>query len=628
LAQTLIAEMAKETADPFDQALVVIPNVGMRRWLSQQIANSESRICAGINFIPMTALANAVSPTYTKRQLTLAIFHTLEGNSDFPQLKAHFANAREPFTAIERIASQFLSYLANRPQMLASWEAGQDTYADGELLGFQAWQAQLWRAVKLQLTCAKAPINLPNIISIFCPTSWSASNQQLVSQLGSEHKVNIYFLNSAPTVTITDRKSLLQAGHSLNQALHQQTAEISSALAALAKPIQLESPPCSNTLLGQLQSNLRNDSQPPLAVVDPNDRSVRIQLSHGLDRQVEVLRDTLADLLQSDPSLEPRDIVIITPALEAVAPLITSCFGLGVSGLAAHPAHSFRVQVANAAANQANAVADLLLRLLNLIDTRITATQILDLCADQLIAKRFGFDKLDMTRLEKLIDRAQIKWGLNSEHRKRFELNTSANTWIFGIQRLTLSVALSDQELTSVKNVVPIDDVDSSDLPIIGALSELIRRLSAVITAFLQPNQLREWVVNCLTALKQLVDPRAEGLSSLVSLLGEIDADATAGANAVLSRHGFIHLLETELANLSGYSMYGNGSALVVDMKALRQVPHRVVCLLGWDAQRFPQRRRTSGDDLLTYDPQPCDLNPALEYRQILAEASQPATQN
>ena len=55
---------------------------------------------------------------------------------------------------------------------------------------------------------------------------------------------------------------------------------------------------------------------------------MQVHACHGPARQVEVLREVLVGLLQDDPTLEPRDIVVMCPDVETYAPLITAGFGL------------------------------------------------------------------------------------------------------------------------------------------------------------------------------------------------------------------------------------------------------------------------------------------------------------
>ena len=84
------------------------------------------------------------------------------------------------------------------------------------------------------------------------------------------------------------------------------------------------------TLLARIQADARADrwppsvpppeepdTRPPLAA---DDRSVQVYACHGRARQVEVLRDAILHLLEDDPKLEPRDVIVMCPDIETFAP--------------------------------------------------------------------------------------------------------------------------------------------------------------------------------------------------------------------------------------------------------------------------------------------------------------------
>src|SRR5262249_54341712 len=86
------------------------------------------------------------------------------------------------------------------------------------------------------------------------------------------------------------------------------------------------------TLLARIQSDVRADRAAPglplpggsdeRMPLDSSDRSLQVHACHGHARQVEVVRDAILHLLADDPTLEPRDIVVMCPDIETFAPLI------------------------------------------------------------------------------------------------------------------------------------------------------------------------------------------------------------------------------------------------------------------------------------------------------------------
>ena len=134
------------------------------------------------------------------------------------------------------------------------------------------------------------------------------------------------------------------------------------------------------------------------------DRSIQLHASHGPDRQVEVLREVLVGLLADDPTLEPRDIVVMCPDIETFAPLIAAAFGLDTDETAAeHPGHRLRVRLADRSLRQINPLLALLTTLVGLAESRMEASALLDLCSAAPVARKFGFGVDDLERLHELV---------------------------------------------------------------------------------------------------------------------------------------------------------------------------------------------------------------------------------
>ena len=77
-----------------------------------------------------------------------------------------------------------------------------------------------------------------------------------------------------------------------------------------------------DSLLAGVQAAVRADRQLPAALpvhpdarplLAPEDQSVQVHACHGRARQVEVLRDAILHLLADDPTLEPRDVIVMCP---------------------------------------------------------------------------------------------------------------------------------------------------------------------------------------------------------------------------------------------------------------------------------------------------------------------------
>ena len=231
-------------------------------------------------------------------------------------------------------------------------------------------------------------------------------------------------------------------------------------------------------------------------VLDPNDRSVQVHACHGRARQVEVLRDAILHLLEEDPTLEPRDVIVMCPDIETFAPLIQATFGAGEvfeddDELEALPADvrppDLRVRLADRALRQTNPVLGVIGRLLDLVDERLTASQVLDFADQEPVRRRFGLDDDDLARIEDWVAASGIRWGLDAAHRAPFKLDAlAAGTWRAGVDRLLVGVTMTEEEQRLFHDVLPLDDVDSGAIDVAGRFAELVDRLQLALDALNQ----------------------------------------------------------------------------------------------------------------------------------------------
>ena len=135
---------------------------------------------------------------------------------------------------------------------------------------------------------------------------------------------------------------------------------------------------------------------------------------HGPARQIDVLREVLLGLLADDPTLEPRDIVVMCPDIETYAPLIVADFGLGELAGDTHPAHRLRVKLADRSLTQTNPLLGVAAELLAIAGSRVTASQVLNLAQAAPVRARFGFTDDDLDTITDWVRQANIRWGFDA----------------------------------------------------------------------------------------------------------------------------------------------------------------------------------------------------------------------
>ena len=405
------------------------------------------------------------------------------------------------------------------------------------------------------------------------------------------------------------------------------------------------------TLLGWLQHDLRANAEPDVVtrqarVHRDGDRSVQVHACHGSARQVDVLREVLAGLLEDDPTLEPRDILVMCPDIEAYAPLVHAGFGLAdVAGAGeGHPAHRMRVRIADRAPTSINPLLSLAATLVELAGGRVTATEVLDLASAEPVRRRFGFTDDDLAQLTMWVDQAGIRWGLDEGHRGVYGLMLGDNTWWSGLGRILLGVAMAEDEQRLVDGALPVDDVSSGDIDLVGRFGEYVDRLHAFVAAAATASTIEQWTTALSSAVGQLAEvaPRdawqqaqfdrelarmhdsARGVSTGSTSGGGVSTGSTGSAGrdgTSLLLADVRHLLAHRLGGRPTRSNFRTGTLTVCTMVPMRSVPHRVVCLVGLDDGVFPRTSSADGDDVLARNPLTGERDLRSEDRQLFLDA-------
>lgn len=683
LAAGLAELLTVAPADPFAMELVLVPAKGVERWLSQRLSHVLGRgsgtdgVCAGIEFRnPASLVAELTGTTnddpWAPDALVWAVLDAVDACLDEPwchTLAVHLghveANADERelrmgrrYAVARRIAGLFASYARQRPELLRGWLDPAD--AGTSLPDDLAWQPHLWRAVTARVpadpphvrhadTVARlrdSPADLPQRLSLFGHTRVPATEVELLRALAVHHELHLWLphpsdaawraLAASPTFRgpVPRRSDLSHraVGHPLLATLGRDVRELQRALPTdVAGDEYLPGAPHPDTLLGWLQSDIGVDAVRPRGRrYSPRDRSVQVHACHGPARQVDVLREVLLGLLADDPTLEPRDVLVMCPDIETYAPLINADFGLGDVLDGAHPAHRLRMRLADRALVQTNPLLGIATQLLALAGSRATASEVLDLAQAAPVRARFGFTDDNLEDVTRWVRQANVRWGFDQEHRRPYGVDFVHNTWRFGIDRILAGVAMSDDSHAWLDATLPLDDVSSNRVELAGRFAEFVDRVRRAVTALSAAQPLRAWLAELaagVTSLTLTGDADAWQLGQLEREFADVLHAAGPRAEVVLRLPDVEALLRRRLAGRPTRANFRTGTLTVCTMVPMRSVPHRVVCLVGLDDGVFPRRGIVDGDDVLGRDPMTGERDTRSEDRQLLLDAVGAATE-
>jgi exodeoxyribonuclease V gamma subunit len=689
LVQGLGNLLAAPLEDPFATEVVVVPARGVERWLAQRLSHRlgagtgrDDGVCAGVDLRSPGSLFAEVTGTsdddpWAPEALTWPLLSTIDACLDEPwaallaQHLGHGIPGEEGdlrrgrrLAVARRLARLFAVYAAQRPALVADWAAGRDTDGSGRPVPADlAWQPPLWRAlagtvdaeppqvrqaaVVERLRADPGAFDLPARLSLFGHTRLAASEVELVGALGAHRDVHLWLPHPSAALwsALTDLggpvgravdRSHERVGHRLLATLGRDTRELQRTLSAIDlrdEPVGDDVGTQPATLLGMLQHDLRADAVGPAGErpLDPADRSVQVHACHGPVRQVEVLRDVLVGLLADDPTLEPRDVLVMCPDIETYAPLVTAAFGLAdVVGPHGHPAHGLRVRLADRALDRTNPLLAVVARLLDLAGGRAGVGDVVDLANAEPVRRRFGFRDDDLEQLARWARETGVRWGFDAGHRADFGLaDYGSGTWQAGVDRLLAGVAMSDDTGAWLERTLPLDDVGSGQVELVGRLTELVERLRDITDALVGGHPLEHWLTvleDGVAALTAVADADAWQLAQVRRELARVRADAPDPAVA-LRLPDVRALLTDRMAGRPTRANFRTGTLTVATLVPMRSVPHRVVALLGLDDGVFPRVGVTDGDDVLAREPRTGERDPRSEDRQLFLDAILAATE-
>lgn len=682
-ADALVAGLATVLSappeDPFTPDVVAVPTRGVERWVAQQLAHrlgcgpGGDGICANVRFDPPRTLVREVlaatiglepddDPWHPDR-LPWHVLAVLDDEQDAPWLATiarHLGPADDDarrsrrLRLAQRIARLLQSYDEQRPALVRAWAAGHDQDgADEPLPADLVWQALLWRRLRdrldvpapaqriddavARLTAEPGVVDLPPRLSVFGPTALPDAHVRVLHALAAQREVYLWLRSPSrrlweriaerPAHGSRRRDHPPVAAHPMLASMARDATELEARL-LVADPlvtwVKVPAPP--PTVLGTLQARLRDDRTGGARhEADPADRSVQVHAAHGRTRQVEVLRDALVGLLADDPTLQPRDVVVMCPDVETFAPLVEAVFGpaAGDDAPETHPGRTLRVRIADRAPARANPVLTVVATILELANSRVTASAFVDLAGQAPVRRRFRLDDEALDRVRSWALESGVHWGEDAQRRARYQLGRVVQgTWSTALDRLLLGVAMAEEDDRFVGAVLPMDDVPSTDVDLAGRLAELLDRLTAVLADLTGARPAAYW----FDALDRLVDlltdvAPADGWQRAQAAHVLTAARLAATDTTTLRLADVVALLEPHLRGRPTRAGFRTGALTFCSLEPMRAVPHRVVALLGMDDGAFPRGGGTDGDDVLARGPLVGERDRRQEDRQLFLDA-------
>lgn len=383
-----------------------------------------------------------------------------------------------------------------------------------------------------------------------------------------------------------------------------------------------------NHMLAQLQDDILDlrplaESRALWPAVDPaQDSSIRFQTAHSPQREVEVLHDQLLARLGADPSLRPRDIIVMVPDIQVYAPHIDAVFGR----IARSDARFIPYSLADQSQRGREPMLVALEHVLAMPESRFAVSEVLDLLAVDALRQRFGIDPDDLALLHRWIEGAGVRWGLDAAQRSRIGLAQAGetNSWRFGLRRMMLGFAVGRGE--ALGDIQPYDEIGGLDAAALGGLAALLRALEQACDLLAQDLPPSRWVERAREVLALLFDPQQEHekllqmqlIHGLERWLGQCEAAAFDEALPLsVAREAWLAGMDASSLN----QRFMAGAVSFCSLMPMRAIPFRMVCLLGMNDGAYPRPVSVLDFDLMRQQYRPGDRSRRDDDRYLLLEA-------
>ncbi len=558
-----------------------------------------------------------------------------------------------------QIADAFDDYALYRPDLLNEWlksdvnsSRKNNTFSSDFLwqqllfkkliqtVDTEPFGLQVQRAIKILRDDQSSIHDLPTDLRLFGISSLAPIQVELIQALSGVMDVQIFLLTPCPNLWVRcksrrellgedwesppDGKWLLQlprleacfgrVGAEFQQLLEgtgeSQLGEWQEGdLFAAPATISLQSNKLPS-LLEQIQQQLVDDTKQKSLSRKESDNSLQFFGCGGDLRQVQIVRDQILQLLASDSTLEPKDILIMTPQIDKFAPLFTSVFkDQSATGV------DIPWRITDRGNQNQPGLTRGIFSLLQLASNRLTASGLEDLLSNPALKKRPSDE--ETIAISKCLQQTGFRWGLDAE--ERGEEETHSLNWC--LDRWLLGLVLPNKPGMIAGGIAPFSECFNPQE--ISRWWELLSKISFQIKELRKSRICTEWIDLLKTTLKDIFDASELWAWERQCLLTALQEWEKAGQNCTLKIDASVVLEILSEALLKDSSRFGHrsGAITISALEPMRAIPHRVIVLMGLDCKAFPRQRERAGFHLLEQNRKLGDPRSTDQDRYMLLEA-------
>jgi exodeoxyribonuclease V gamma subunit len=575
------------------------------------------------------------------------------------------------FQISRKIADLFDQYMVFRPEMIFNWENGKEHH----------WQAHLWRRLSRNANhmhragirktflerlgnSPRLSDNFPKRVSMFGISHLPLFHLEAIIAISKHTPVNLFFMspckeywgdivsgresrkfkNKYDRTRGTETNLYLEQGNRLLASMGILGRDFFSILSDLnGHIVELFDENQDITILEKIQtdilhlidrpgdsrqtvlpgesiavSSLSHADRPPLSETDT---SFRVHCCHSAMREIEVLYDNILAMMEANPDLLPKDIVVMAPDIDLYAPLVHAVFG-------AQTDETMRIpySIADQRIIRQSRTIEGFMSILDLKGSRMGVNQVMALLDLPGIKEKFDINESEIEIFEHWIDDTRIRWGIDAEHRRRLGLpGFNENSWKSGIDRLLLGYAMPGFNRRLFSDILPYDHIEGGDAKTLGKFVTFLDRLFNIVYALNHARPLHEWNRILIEVLQQFFAENEDTESEIRVLRRRLDELSQIEALSGFDKPVTIEVVVSFLTGLFEREQLQSGfissGVTFCAMLPMRSIPFKVVCLVGMNSGEFPRATMTLAFDLMAASPKIGDRSKRNDDKYLFLEA-------
>ncbi len=624
-------------SDPLIKNMVVTQTSGMGRWLSLKIAE-RSGICANTEFLlPENFIHQIASiifdekgsdPFFETPNLRWFVYDLLSkevfiNKKELKTVRTYIGDdAVKKYQISGLIADMFDQYQIFRPELIAKWKKGETLYKKDK---DEIWQKEIYSAIISAksdtldragfFNAFKERIKdpgtsqsyLPSGVVLFGISTMTAFQLELFKSLSEKMEIHLFHLNPSrefwgniETTEFsgkdsffyeTDNPLLSEFGFAGKNFFNLLSESEGHHIDCFSNDTQ------GGTILSRLQNDIKTCVNPKPCRID-FDGSVIINGCWGKMREMEVLKDTLLDLFDSDPSLNPRDVIVMAPKIEEYSDFVEAAFGTGLSG------NLIPFTVADRSIKNESSLIEPFLNILSLDGTNFSRSDVLSIFENPNIYRKFNVEKEDLESIKKAVSESGIKWGIDKNWRRsRGYHEFEQNSWKFGIERMLLGYSMPGRGTDTFAGILPYDEIEGGLARTIAKFITFTNVIFEFRNDFYESRTIKQWEEKLNRLVDLLFIDDQETSATLKYLKDSFCKLFTNSATGGFEGKVPLSIVREHLNDYFSNSGFGrgflNGHVTFCSLKPMRSIPFKVIALIGMNDESFPRENTSSAFDLM-----------------------------